>query len=178
MTQCRPFEKKEILSWMSEPMVRGNPVRSEDEELHVRAPPVRLFSSDIDARSSTTATVTPQRKDNSSYSRLLDLPPPRTAITTPNNRLVANNHPSVPSAAVRQQRDAPSVAITSSHTQFQLKAPSAVVVTPSRATPYPSPACRTAGSSSSVKESAESEDLFLSQFLEGVDTDALFTDDF
>lgn len=177
MTQCRPFEKKDILSWMSEPMVRGNPVRSEDEEVHVREPPVRLFSSDIDARSSTSAVVTPQRKDNSGYSRLLDLPPPRTAIT-PNNRLAANNHPNAPSAAVRQ--NAPSVAITSSHTQFQLKAPSAVVVTPSRATPYPSSACRTAGSSPSTtdKESAESENLFLSQFLEGVDTDALFTDDF
>lgn len=176
MTQCSPFEKKNILSWMSESMVRGNPVRSEDEEIHVGGPPVRLFSSDIDARSPTA--VTPQRKDNSSYSRLLDLPPPRTAITTPNSRLAANNHPSAPSAAVRQ--NAPSVAITSSHTQFQLKAPSAVVVTPSRATPYPSSACRTAGSSpsTSVKESEGSEDLFLSQFLEGVDTDALFTDDF
>lgn len=171
--QCRRYEKTDLMSWLSEPIVRGNPVRSEDDEAELQsaAPPTRLFSSTVDAQASKT---------NSSYSRLLDHPPVKSASPSnhANNR-PANQRPPTYSASPTMQRPTP-VPPPPQTRQFQPKAPSAIV-TPSRPAPYAAPN-RVQSSSTSTSTASDpskgAQDQFLAQFLDGVDTDALFADDF
>lgn len=173
-------------------MVYGDPVlRSEEaSDLEPNQPPVTLFTS------ATAGSVVHPSGYSGSYSGIrpgIQLPAihrPYPSPTTPSNynrpRTPMNPtpRPSIrppPNSAVPvRPSNGPTVRPASNNNQFQFKSPSSVVSTPHPA-PYVQP--NRSGSHSTPKSSTPTpkppenvDDNYLSQFLEGIDTDSLFDD--
>ncbi|XP_046450887.1 uncharacterized protein LOC124198867 [Daphnia pulex] len=193
ITQLRKFAKEDLITWLSEPVIYGDPVMTSAEASEVEPiePPMTLFTSAGSALAATTMTRfgTPSivHRGNerlttpSNYNRMrppINLPPPPAFNTTPRPPISTTPRPSIsPSLNPIAQPIRPP-----SGSQFSFKSPSAVVSTP-RPAPYhqpnrSSPVLNAAPSITTGpgNKSENADENFLSQFLQGVDTDSLFDD--
>jgi predicted component of type VI protein secretion system len=193
ITQLRKFAKEDLITWLSEPVIYGDPVMTSAEASEVEPiePPMTLFTSAGSALAATTMTRfgTPSivHRGNerlttpSNYNRTrppINLPPRPAFNTTPRPPISTTPRPSIrPSLNPIAQPIRPP-----SGSQFSFKSPSAVVSTP-RPAPYhqPNRSSRVLNASPSIatgsgNKSENADENFLSQFLQGVDTDSLFDD--
>lgn len=196
MKHCKTFNNNDLASWLSESLDYGDVA-----DVYIEKPksPVKLFTSVSDIAGShqsamgsrqfqSPAPVRPQLRPFTPQARPPSYPAPRPMAITPNSNYA---RPRAPVSSAPPPRPSVRAASTnlpprpppSASSSFQFKAPSAVVVSTPRPAPYnpaPNRARSTAttipSSSALTQEPPAANDEFLSQFLSGVDTDAIFDD--
>lgn len=160
-------------------MVTGDPVLCGEEtsEEETTKPPVSLFTSAGSALASASVA-------RSAIQSPASLHRPMTPSNYNRPRPPANTTPSIRPSTAGPSRPSPGqIRPLNNPNQYQFKTPSTVVTTP-RPAPYAQPN-RTSSNVDSTpsrpavaanKEPVAVDDQFLSQFLDGIDTDSLFDD--
>ncbi|XP_057367862.1 uncharacterized protein LOC130688865 [Daphnia carinata] len=189
ITQLQTFGKEDLVTWLTEPVVYGDPVMNGEEAKEAGETPLTLFTSAGSAFAptsgvqpgATASTHKPQGRPSTScnYNR-------QRAPVNPTPRPVMNTTPRPPiSSTPRPSHNSlwqSSRPPTSNGNLFSYKSPSAIVSTP-RLAPYvpparssPVPDAAPTIPAQAKKSGNATDDDFLSQFLQGVDTDSLFDD--
>lgn len=175
LKHCKTFNNKDLAAWLSETTDHGDVA---DVYIEKAKSPVKLFTSVSDVAGSHHAAGPPFHspaplrpplrphtpRPGHNPARPPSFQAPRPAAVTPHSNL-ARPCPAPP----------PRPCVRAASSSFQFKAPSAVVSTP-RPAPYNPPPNRARSTTAPSSSPAANEDEFLSQFLSGVDTDALFDD--
>lgn len=193
ITQLRRFAKEDLITWLSEPVIYGDPVMTGEETSEPIEPPVTLFTSASSALAATSmarfGTPASVHRSNERFITPTNFNSPRQPInvtprptmnTTPRPLVSSTPRPFVrpPQISTAQPTRPP----INNGSQFSYKSPSAIVSTP-RPAPYHQPnrsspvLSATASISTGPGNKPENAgENFLSQFLQGVDTDSLFDD--
>lgn len=193
ITQLRRFAKEDLITWLSEPVIYGDPVMTGEETSEPIEPPVTLFTSASSALAATSmarfGTPASVHRSNERFITPTNFNSPRPPInvtprptmnTTPRPLVSSTPRPFVrpPQISTAQPTRPP----INNGSQFSYKSPSAIVSTP-RPAPYHQPnrsspvLSATASISTGPGNKPENAgENFLSQFLQGVDTDSLFDD--
>ncbi|KZS12338.1 Uncharacterized protein APZ42_022423 [Daphnia magna] len=197
ITQLQKFAKEDLITWLTEPVVYGDPVMTGEEAKEAEETPLTLFTSAASAFAATSAIrpgatasthkpyERPSTSSNYNRPRAPVNPTPRPVMNaTP--RPAINRTPRLPiSSTPRPSHNSigqSSRPPTSNSNQFSYKSPSAIISTP-RPAPYapPTRSSPVPDATPTIPAQAKTcgnatDDHFLSQFLQGVDTDSLFDD--
>lgn len=197
ITQLQKFAKEDLIKWLTEPVVYGDPVMNGEEAKEPNEPPVTLFTSaaftptSAIRQGSPASTHKPYERPSTSSNynrpRAPINPTPRPTVN-PTPRPTVNTTPRLPISCTPRSSVGPSHNSAGQSSRpptsnsFSYKSPSAVFSTP-RPAPYvqpnrslPAPGAIPTTSAQAQKSGNTADDNFLSQFLQGVDTDSLFDD--